>query len=76
MIFYISKVSQGEIVSKEKISALDEKLPENFLRIHRSFIVNTKKVTRFNASEVELNGIQLNIGRSFKKQVNTILKSI
>lgn len=68
--------NENEIVSKEKISALAEKLPEQFLRIHRSFIVNTEKVTRFNANEVDLNGVQLNIGRSFKKPVSTVLKSI
>ena len=67
--------NQPEITSKEKISTLAEKLPEQFLRIHRSFIVNTQKVTRFNANEIELNDIQLNIGRSFKKQVISVLKS-
>jgi len=68
--------NQEEITSKEKISTLEEKLPKQFLRIHRSFIVNTEKITRFNTNEVELNGVQLNIGRSFKKQVNPVLKSI
>ena len=68
--------TQDEITSKEKISVLAEELPEQFLRIHRSFIVNTTKITRFNANEVELNDIQLTIGRSFKKQVNPVLKSI
>lgn len=68
--------NQEEITSKEKISALADKLPAQFLRIHRSFIVNSEKITRFNANEVELNGVQLNIGRSFKKEVMPVLKSI
>lgn len=67
---------QGEVSSKEKISALEEKLPEHFLRIHRSFIINTKKITRFNSNEVELNDVQLNIGRSYKKDVIPVLKSV
>jgi two-component system response regulator LytT len=64
------------VTSKEKISKVAELLPEQFIRIHRSFIVNKEKVTRFNANEVELNGIQLNIGRSFKPQVLLHLKAV
>ncbi|MBN2635762.1 MAG: LytTR family transcriptional regulator [Prolixibacteraceae bacterium] len=66
----------GETTSKEKISVLEEKLPEQFLRIHRSFIINTKKITRYNSNEVELRDIHLNIGRSYKKEVIPILMSM
>jgi DNA-binding LytR/AlgR family response regulator len=72
----VHSLKVGEITSKEKISVLSEKLPAQFIRIHRSFIVNKDKITRFNANEIELNEIQLNIGRSFKKQVLPVLKSI
>lgn len=57
-----------EITSKEKISALEEKLPDFFIRIHRSFIVNRKKVTGFNNNEVEIGAMVLPIGRSYKPQ--------
>lgn len=57
-----------EIISKEKISVLEEKLPEFFIRIHRSFIVNRKKVTGFNNNEVEIGTTVLPIGRSYKQQ--------
>lgn len=75
---YIKVHSQNrdEVLSKEKIGVLDEKLPEQFLRIHRSFIINTQKITRHSSNEVELGGIQLNIGRSYKKSVLPLLKSI
>ncbi|MDB4582610.1 LytTR family transcriptional regulator [Draconibacterium sp.] len=66
---------QEEIRSKEKISVLEEKLPDSFIRIHRSFIINRVKVTRFNTIEVELGEIVLPIGRSYKKQVLIKLKS-
>ncbi len=71
---HIHTSNQGKITSKEKISALGEKLPGQFLRIHRSFIINTQKITRFSASEIELGSIQLNIGRSYKKEVSQKLK--
>lgn len=64
------------VVSKEKISTMAEILPEQFVRIHRSFVVNTQKINRHNANEVELDGTQLNIGRSYKKSVLPLLKSI
>jgi signal transduction histidine kinase len=64
-----------EIISKEKISVLEEKLPEYFVRIHRSFIVNRQNVIRFSNSEVELGAANLSIGRSYKKQALLKLKS-
>lgn len=72
----VHSITKNEITSKEKIGALAENLPEQFLRIHRSFIVNSEKITRFNANEVELNDVKLNIGRSYKKQVAHVLKAI
>jgi DNA-binding LytR/AlgR family response regulator len=57
-----------EITSKEKISVLEEKLPGFFIRIHRSFIVNRKKVTGYNNNEVEIGATVLPIGRSYKQQ--------
>ena len=61
-------VDKREITSKEKISVLKEKLPEFFIRIHRSFIVNRKKITGFNNNEVEIGTTVLPIGRSYKQQ--------
>ncbi|MCY1719169.1 LytTR family transcriptional regulator DNA-binding domain-containing protein [Prolixibacteraceae bacterium Z1-6] len=58
-----------EITSKEKISSLEERLPDSFVRIHRSFIVNTSTITRFSSTEIEVDGISLNIGRSYKSRV-------
>lgn len=84
-IYYVESLSdyikvhltnQSEVVSKEKISALAESLPENFLRIHRSFVINTNKINRFNSSEVEINSVILNIGRSYKSTALSILKKL
>jgi hypothetical protein len=63
-----------EISCKEKISVLENKLPGHFIRIHRSFIINREKVTRFNNNEIELGDVILNIGRSYKKQALVKLK--
>jgi DNA-binding LytR/AlgR family response regulator len=41
----------------------------NFLRIHRSFIVAIDKIDAFSATDVEIQGKQIPIGRSYKDQV-------
>jgi len=64
-----------EITSKEKISAIEEKLPGDFVRIHRSFIVNQNKISGFNNNEIEIGVTVLPIGRSFKKQALLRLKT-
>jgi DNA-binding LytR/AlgR family response regulator len=42
---------------------------DNFLRIHRSFLVSIDKIGAFSASEIEINGRALPIGRSYKRWV-------
>jgi len=70
----IHNVSGEEVASKEKISSLEKRLPDNFLRIHRSFLINTEKITRISSNEIEVESYVLNIGRSYKKAVFERLK--
>ncbi len=56
-------------MTKKKISEFEQKLPPYFLRIHRSFIVNTTKVTAYTANDVEIKEKEIPIGGSYKKQV-------
>lgn len=60
--------------SKEKISRLVARLPDVFIRIHRSFIINTEKIKEYSLDEVLVEGIRLNIGRSYRKVVKDSLK--
>ncbi|WP_343855661.1 LytTR family DNA-binding domain-containing protein [Fulvivirga kasyanovii] len=55
------------VVTKEKISKLEERLPEMFVRIHRSFIVNKQSVSAYNKEEVSIGELQLPISRTYKK---------
>ena len=57
----------GEVSSKEKISHVEKELPESFIRIHRSYIVNKNKVSSFNREEVLLGEIELPVSRSYRK---------
>lgn len=66
--------SNREITSYSSISLIEEKLPENlFLRVHRSFIVSTDKITAFSGTTIMIGKIQIPIGRSYKTLVEQIL---
>ncbi|GAB5555157.1 MAG: LytTR family DNA-binding domain-containing protein [Saprospiraceae bacterium] len=62
------------IITKDKISDFSEKLPDSFLRIHRSFIVNTRKLSAFTSTDVEIGPKEIPIGVSYKKAVMAFLK--
>ena len=55
------------VITKEKISTFETKLPETFVRIHRSFIVNKHKVSAFNKETLTVGNQTLTISRSYKK---------
>ena len=54
-----------KIITKTSMSQMEEKLPaENFLRIHKSFIVSLGKIEAFTANTIEIQDKELPIGRS------------
>ncbi len=62
-------ISDRELITKEKISHLENRLPRRFLRIHRSYIINRQKVKSFNREQVVLNNQELPISRTYKQSV-------
>ena len=72
--YVIIHVPSKRIITKQKISYLEEKLPEDlFLRIHRSFLVSIPKIEAFSPNHVEIAGKELPIGRSYKNVVSKAL---
>lgn len=61
-------------VTKEKISEFETQLPKSFLRTHRSYIVNTHKITAYTQQDVEIGNIEIPIGVSYKKEVIATLR--
>lgn len=58
------------IKSYNKMSELENNLPNNFLRIHKSYIINMDKVKSYSKSEIILyDNTKLKIGRIFKQKV-------
>lgn len=65
-----------DVVTYQKISYLEEKLPDNkFVRIHRSYIVALDKIESFTAESIGINKEELPIGRLYKNEVMKVLMS-
>lgn len=68
------KMSNKEVITYQKISYLEQKLPHNkFIRIHRSFMVAIDKVISFTPTNVRVSMIDLPIGRNYKNPTLKIL---
>ncbi len=65
----IHQLAGNSVTSKEKISHIEKELPGTFLRIHRSFIVNTQKISSFSREFVMIGEKELPISRTYKKEV-------
>ena len=71
---YIKVVTlDDEIVTKERISTINNRLPPYFKRIHRSFIINSQKVNSYNSEFIKVGGSQIPISRTYKKEIITYL---
>jgi DNA-binding LytR/AlgR family response regulator len=68
---YIRIVTKDKsLLTKCPLGEIEQQLnKDKFIRIHRSFIVAADKIIAFGAAEVELNGKQIPIGRSYKEPV-------
>ena len=59
--------------SKLTTSEMESLLPSHlFKRIHRSYIVSVKRIDSYNAEAVELNGISIPIGRSYRNVMDNL----
>lgn len=63
-------LADKKVMTKGTIGNFLERLPKKFIRTHRSYVVNTTKVTAFTSLDVEIGSIEIPIGASYKN--NTI----
>ncbi len=74
--YVIIHCNSQKINAKYKISDIEIELkPFNFIRIHRSFIVNQKKITAFTTNDVEIGKQEIPIGTNYKNYVLNELKN-
>jgi len=73
--YVIVFTTDKKIVTKERISILAENLSgNNFLQIHRSYIVSISKIESVGAGFVEIKGKKLPVGRNYKPLLNNLLQ--
>jgi DNA-binding LytR/AlgR family response regulator len=67
--------AKGKIITKIGTNEMENMLGDEFIRIHRSYIVHLQKITAYNAEEVFIDTVSLPIGLSYKKQIESIFKN-
>jgi DNA-binding LytR/AlgR family response regulator len=70
------KTTKQEVITYQKISYLEQKLPQNkFIRVHRSFMIAVDKVTSFAHNSIKLSSIEIPVGRNYKNMALSLLKN-
>lgn len=74
---YIKIVTSTKtIVTKYVLASLEEMLPSNeFLRIHKSYIIAISKIDSYNAHSIQIANNELPIGRLYKYNVTRVLNT-
>lgn len=68
------KTTDKQIISYQRISYLEEKLPaDKFLRIHRSFIIALDRVNAYTVHSVKVGTMEIPIGRNYKLEALKVL---
>jgi DNA-binding LytR/AlgR family response regulator len=62
------------LVTKLQIGMIEDILTQDFVRIHRSFIVAKHKITAYNQAEVAIGDIILPVGTNFKERLAAMLE--
>lgn len=69
-------LSDKTILTRETISSIEAKLPQNdFIRVHRSFIVSLPSIGSFTNEYIEIGKNEIPISRSYKKEVLSRLEN-
>ncbi|HNA58975.1 MAG TPA: LytTR family DNA-binding domain-containing protein, partial [Chitinophagales bacterium] len=68
---YVSIYAGGKrIVTLETMKNMEQLLPSDlFMRVHKSYIVNTSRIKSINGNQIELGEIRIPLGKVFRTQV-------
>ncbi len=69
-------LTEGMIISHEKISSLEELLPaSDFLRVHKSFIIATNKIKMIEGNRIAIREYFVPIGQTYKHNLKRLFRS-
>ncbi|MBR9920769.1 MAG: response regulator transcription factor [Bacteroidetes bacterium] len=63
-----------QIMSLMNLKDLDKDLPDNFIRVHRSYIVNTHFIDYLTTDELSINGKLIPVGAKYKTALKELVK--
>jgi len=67
------QLSSGSYVTKQTLAAFQGLLSDDFVRVHRSYIVNRNRVTALTAHDVEIGQAEIPIGESYRAEAAALL---
>jgi len=63
------KTENQEYIVLDTLKSLENQLPENFARVHKSFIINIDKIEKMDVKNVSINSdIEIPIGETYKSE--------
>lgn len=73
--YVVVHLSDNKLVSKERISQFEKELPCSiFLRVHRGYIINTRKIAALYGNIIEIGGAKIPVGRNYKESVDRVFE--
>jgi DNA-binding LytR/AlgR family response regulator len=68
--YIIVHTKQRKLIHYSSISGIENKLPmDNFLRVHKSFIVPINKIENVNKNKLTINGIEIPVSKNVKHEL-------
>lgn len=64
------QTTTGKITQRKLLKEIQDELPDTFIRVHRSYIVNTQYIEKRTATRLTLRGITIPISRSFRVEAD------
>lgn len=74
---YVKVITTGKTyMVRESLTDFENKLsPDNFIRVHKSYIINIQKVTGFSTIHVLMGNIDIPVGRIYRDRAMSTLKA-
>ena len=66
----------GKILTLESMRRMEEILPDKFIRIHKSYIINKDKIEFLERGKVVIKGQYLPIGETYREKFMAGIKKI
>lgn len=63
----------GKVLTLQSLSSFEEQLPDHFVRIHRSFIINADKISFIEGSTVGIGSTTLPVGEKYQNSISRLL---